>query len=69
MLSQDQDVPFGVVAELAPVAQAAGARLRAETDADGDAAKAAAEELVTAASAAMAAGRSLTEITQAEARG
>lgn len=69
MLSQDQDVPFGLVAELAAVAQAAGARLRAETDADREAATAASEELVTAATAAMAAGHSLSEITQAEARG
>ncbi len=68
-MAQDQDVPFGVVADLAPVAWVAGARLRAQTDADGDAANAAAEALVTAASAAMAAGHSLTEITQAEARG
>lgn len=69
MLSQDQDVPFGLVSELAAVAQAAGARLRAETDADREAAMAAGEQLMTAATAAMAAGRSLSEITQAEARG
>jgi hypothetical protein len=69
MLSQDQGGPFGLVSELAAVAEAAGARLRAETDADGEAAGAAGEELVTAASAAMAAGHSLSDITQAEARG
>lgn len=69
MLSQDQDVPFGLVADLAPVAQAAGARLRAETDADAEAARAAAEALVSAATGAMAAGQSLSDITQAEARG
>jgi hypothetical protein len=69
MLSRDQDVALGLVSDLAAVAGAAGARLRAETDADGDAAKAAAEELVTAAGAAMAAGHSLSDIAQAEARG
>jgi DNA-binding NarL/FixJ family response regulator len=69
MLSQDQDDRLGLVAELAAVAEAAGARLRAETDADQDAAQAAAEALVSAASAAMGAGHSLTAIAQAEARG
>jgi DNA invertase Pin-like site-specific DNA recombinase len=69
MLSQDQGGPFGLVSELAAVAEVAGARLRAETDADDEAARAAAEQLVTAASAAMAAGHSLSDITEAEARG
>jgi DNA-binding NarL/FixJ family response regulator len=69
MLFQGREGPFGVVSELAAVAEAAGARLRAETDADGDAATAAAEALVVAASAAMAAGQSLTDIAQAEAEG
>ena len=69
MLSQDQSSPFGLVAELAAVCDAAGARLRAETDADADAANTAAEQLVAAASTAMAAGQSLTDITRAEARG
>jgi DNA-binding NarL/FixJ family response regulator len=55
--------------ELAAVAEAAGSRLRAETDQDEEAAHAAAEELVRAAAAAMAAGQSLTAIAQAEARG
>jgi DNA-binding NarL/FixJ family response regulator len=57
------------VAELAAVAQAAGDRLRAETDADADAAKAAGGALLTAATEAMAAGHSLSDITQAEAYG
>ncbi len=69
MLSQGQDGSLGLVGELAAVAEAAGARLRAETDADGLAATAAAGQLMTAAGAAMAAGHSLSDITQAEARG
>jgi hypothetical protein len=69
MLSQDQSSPFGLVAELAAVCDAAGARLRAETEADDDAAGAAAEQLMAAASSAMAAGQSLSDITRAEARG
>jgi hypothetical protein len=55
--------------ELIAVAEAAGSRLRAETDQDEEAARTAAEELVRAASAAMAAGHSLTAIARAEARG
>jgi DNA-binding NarL/FixJ family response regulator len=55
--------------ELAAVAQAAGARLRAETDEDADAVRVAADELTRSATAAMAAGYSLTEIARAEAYG
>lgn len=69
MSLQDEDGALGLVSELAAVARAAGERLRAETDADDDAATAAAEALMTAATSAMAAGHSLSEITQAEARG
>jgi DNA-binding NarL/FixJ family response regulator len=69
MLSLDQTGPFELVGELAAVAEAAGARLRAQTDADDEAAREAAEQLVSAAGAAMAAGHSLSAITQAEARG
>jgi DNA-binding NarL/FixJ family response regulator len=69
MLALDQGGPFGLVGELATVAEAAGARLRAETDADAEAASAAAAQLVSAAGAAMGAGHSLSAITQAEARG
>ncbi|MFL5861919.1 MAG: hypothetical protein ACJ780_14250 [Solirubrobacteraceae bacterium] len=69
MSLDDQQAPLGLVAELAAVARAAGDRLRAETDADQNAAMAAAEALVTAATAAMAAGRSLSDIAQAESRG
>jgi DNA-binding NarL/FixJ family response regulator len=69
MRSRDQDSPLGLVGDLAAVAEAAGGRLRAETDGDADAARAAAEALVTAASTAMSAGHSLSDITQAEARG
>ena len=55
--------------ELVAVADAAGARLRAETDQDAEGARAAADELVKTASAAMAAGHSLTAIAHAEASG
>jgi DNA-binding NarL/FixJ family response regulator len=55
--------------ELAAVAQAAGVRLRAETDEDPDAVRVAADELTRAATAAMGAGYSLTEIARAEAYG
>lgn len=55
--------------ELLAVAEAAGARLRAETDQDDEASRAAAEAVVNAASAAMAAGHSLTAIASAEAHG
>ena len=55
--------------ELLAVAEAAGARLRAETDQDAEAARAAADALVQAASAAMAAGHSLSQIARAEADG
>jgi hypothetical protein len=69
MSSWDEDVASGSSNELAAVARAAGDRLRAETDADGNAAAAAGEALVTAATSAMAAGRSLSDIALAEARG
>jgi DNA-binding NarL/FixJ family response regulator len=59
----------GLEGELLAVAQAAGARLRAETDQDAEAAASAADALMRAASSAMAAGQSLTQITSAEARG
>jgi DNA-binding NarL/FixJ family response regulator len=55
--------------QLVAVADAAGARLRAETDEDADAAGAAADALTSAATSAMGAGYSLTEIARAEARG
>jgi DNA-binding NarL/FixJ family response regulator len=51
------------------VVEAAGARLRAETDQDADAARAATETLLSAATSAMSAGFSLSEIAAAEARG
>jgi DNA-binding NarL/FixJ family response regulator len=62
-------VTSGVGTELAAVAQAAGDRLRAETDGDARAAKAAGDALLTAATAAMTAGHSLSDITEAEAQG
>jgi predicted transcriptional regulator len=55
--------------ELLAVAEAAGARLRAETDQDAEAGRSAADSLMQAASAAMAAGHSLAEIARAEADG
>lgn len=54
---------------LARVADAAGARLRAETDEDADAARSAADTLTHAATSAMEAGYTLTEIARAESRG
>lgn len=51
------------------VAEAAGTRLRAETDQDAEAARGAADSLMQAASAAMAAGHSLEQIARAEAHG
>lgn len=69
MASMDEADDVALEGELAAVAKAAGDRLRAETDQDADAAEAAAGELVRAASAAMAAGHSLTAIAHAEARG
>jgi hypothetical protein len=56
-------------AELLAVAQAAGARLRAETEEGWDAARSASEALMQAATSAMAAGYSLSDIARAEARG
>ena len=66
--SQDADewTPDG---PLAQVAEAAGARLRAETDEDADAARMAADALRHGATSAMEAGYTLTEIARAEARG
>jgi hypothetical protein len=58
-----------VPAELLVVTEAAGERLRAEVDEDGDAAQRAGESLLSAATSAMAAGYSLSEIARAEARG
>jgi DNA-binding NarL/FixJ family response regulator len=69
MSSGEGVVTSGLVAELAAVAQAAGDRLRAETDGDARAAKAASDALLAAATAAMAVGHSLSDITQAEAYG
>jgi hypothetical protein len=61
------DRPVG--SELASVEEAAGARLRAETDGDREAAGLASEALLAAATSAMAAGYSLGEIASAESRG
>lgn len=69
MSSGQEGVTSGLVTELTAVAQAAGDRLRAETDGDTDAAKTAGDALLEAATAAMAAGHSLSDITQAEAHG
>ena len=55
--------------ELATVSKAAGERLRAETDEDFPAIDRTSQELVNAATAAMGAGYSLTEIARAETSG
>ena len=69
MSFEQEAVSSGLVNELAAVAHAAGDRLRAETDDDPRAANTAGEGLMAAATAAMAAGHSLSDITQAEAHG
>ena len=69
MVASGQTGDRSLEGELLAVADAAGARLRAETDQDPDAARAASQALMKAAGAAMAAGRSLTDIARAEARG
>jgi len=56
-------------AELAAVAEAAGARLRGNADEDEEATRVAAGRLLHAATAAMGAGYSLSQIATAEARG
>lgn len=55
--------------ELVGVEEAAGARLRAETEGDREAAAVAAEALLAAATSAMSAGYSLSEIAHAETLG
>ena len=55
--------------ELSAIADAAGTRLRADTEEDQEAARAAAERLLGAVTAAMGAGCPLGEIAAAEARG
>lgn len=57
------------MAELSGIADAAGARLRADTDEDQDAARSAGERLLAAVTTAMGAGYPLGEIAAAEARG
>jgi DNA-binding NarL/FixJ family response regulator len=69
MSSGQGAVTSGLVTELADVARAAGDRLRAETDGDTRAAKLAGDALLAAATGAMAAGHSLSDITEAEASG
>jgi hypothetical protein len=63
--TEDGSVP----PELAAVTRAAGERLRAETDEDFPAIARMSQELVNAATSAMGAGYSLTEIARAETRG
>jgi DNA-binding NarL/FixJ family response regulator len=64
-----QDGEWILEGELFSVAEAAGARLRAETDENAEAERRAAEALLAAATAAMSAGHTLTEIARAETRG
>jgi hypothetical protein len=69
-MEASQQLPEGdLPAELGSVAEAAGNRLRAEVDGDDQAAQGSAQSLLEAATSAMNAGYSLTEITQAETRG
>ena len=69
MSALEHNGEWALEGQLVAVADAAGARLRAETDEDADAAQAAADALTSAATSAMGAGYSLTEIARAEARG
>ncbi len=69
MSAPDESMEGYVPAELLAVAEAAGERLRAETDEEPAAADRAAEALLGAATSAMAAGCSLIEIARAEAGG
>jgi predicted transcriptional regulator len=66
---EEQTGPPRLEGELLAVAEAAGTRLRAETDQDAEASRAAADSLLQAASAAMAAGHPLSQIARAEADG
>ncbi len=69
MEAGQQPMEAELPAELRSVADAAGNRLRAEVDGDEQAGQTAAHGLLEAATSAMNAGYSLTEITQAETRG
>lgn len=69
MSQPEQNVGRPSAPALTAIAEAAGARLRAATDEDSEAAAAADEALLAAATVAMRAGHSLTEIAQAEADG
>jgi DNA-binding NarL/FixJ family response regulator len=69
MASSDAHSDLPLTGELVSVAEAAGERLRAQTEDEADAAQAASARLLEAATAAMSAGYSLTEIANAEARG
>lgn len=68
-MSQPNGVKSELGGELAAVEEAAAARLRGEADGDGSAAAVAAEAMLAAATSAMAAGYSLSEIAAAEVRG
>lgn len=69
MAFQEQTGEVRLEGELLAVAEAAGVRLRAETDQDTEGARVAADALVQTASSAMAAGCSLSQIARAEADG
>ena len=69
MTISEHSYDLGLEGELLTVAEAAGSRLRAETDQDAEGSRTAADELLKAASSAMAAGHSLTDIARAEALG
>lgn len=69
MSTSEQAREWTLEGELVTVAEAGGERLRADTEEDADAAKAAAEALMKAATSAMSAGHSLADIARAEAHG
>jgi hypothetical protein len=67
--SLEESADHELAAELASVAEAAGARRRAETEQDVDGVRTASESLMSAATSAMAGGYSLRDIAAAETRG
>ena len=69
MSESEEDVDRPAGRALSAIAEAAGARLRAATDEDSNALAAADDALLGAATSAMRAGHSLSEIAHAEADG
>ncbi|MGA2927431.1 MAG: hypothetical protein ABSG43_15845, partial [Solirubrobacteraceae bacterium] len=69
MSSPDESTGRPVASELLAVAEVAGRRLHAEVDVDSDAVAKQSEALLGAATAALRAGHSLSDIAHAEADG